>query len=100
MMGYELEMQRLANGSFLIDLQGEFDLYSLNELQCCIGVALSSGLPTFIELSGVTLADVAIMRGLAAYNQFYSHHLTLCNPSWQLLRANEAAGLSGWLEFA
>lgn len=97
--GYEIELRELTGGSLLVELRGEFDLHSLDELQRCLGTVVGFRRPVLVNLSQVTFADVATLRELAAYGQIYSHHLTLCSPSPRLVRAIANCGLSGWFEF-
>lgn len=83
----------------VVKLLGEFDLYNLGELQDVLSQVASLRRPTFIDLSGVTFAEVQTLRELAICSWLYSHHLTLCNPSWQVRRSIEACGLAEWFRF-
>lgn len=98
-VGYEIETRQSADGGLVVELRGEFDLHSLDELKRCLMVAVGFRCAVVVDLSGVTFADVSTLRELAAYGHLYSHHLTLCDPSPMLLRSVGVCGIPDWFEF-
>ena len=70
----------------LVELAGELDVHDLESLRRTIDDTLSSGLPTYVDLSGVTFLDTACTRELAAQYRLYDIYgrlLTLRDPFWQ-----------------
>ncbi len=73
----------------LIELTGEFDVHDLGTLRRTFDDTLSSGLPTYVDLSGVAFLDAACTRELAAQYHLYGLYgrlLALRDPSWQAAR--------------
>ena len=83
----------------LVELRGEFDQHNLNDLQETLSGAVALRRPTMVDLAGVTFLDVGATRELAIRSQLYAHHLTLCNPSWQVRASVAACGFGAWLDF-
>ncbi len=83
----------------VVELRGELDLCSGEELRETLSGVASLRRPTVVDLSGVTFLDVQSARELAVRSQLYAHHLTLRNPSWQVLASVRACKLEGWVRF-
>lgn len=97
---YEIHIKELGDGSLLVRLSGEFDLYNLDGLRRTLDRVLSFRAQTFIDLSGVTFADLQTSRELAVYSWLYAHHLDLCDPSWQFTLSVRACGLEERVRFS
>lgn len=82
-----------------IELWGEFDLTSADDLRDTLDNVASFSKPTFVDLSGVTFLDLQSARELAVRSHLYAHHLTLVNPSWQARASAKACKLEGWILF-
>jgi anti-anti-sigma factor len=79
----------------LVELAGELDVHDLESLRRTFDDTLSSGLPTYVDLSGVTFLDTVCARELAAQYRLYGTHgrlLTLRDPSWQVEASFRACG--------
>ena len=87
------------DGSVKIELHGEFDLSSIDELRETLSNVASLRRPTAIDLSGITFMDLQSARELAVRSQLYAHHVTLLNPSWQVERSVKACKLGEWVRF-
>lgn len=96
---YDIEVRHPGNGSVEIELRGEFDLTSENELRETLSRVASLRRPTTIDLSWVTFMDLQSTRELAVRSQIYAHHITLINPSWQVKRSVRACKLGKWVRF-
>jgi hypothetical protein len=83
----------------LVELWGEFDLFSLGDLCRTLNGILGLRKKTLVDLSGITFLDLASARELAVRAQLYAHHLTLHNPSPQVTASVKAFGLAGWIPF-
>jgi anti-anti-sigma factor len=81
----------------LVELRGELDQYDLEDLRETFSGVVELRRPTLVDLSRITFLDVGCTRELALISQLYSHHLTLCNPSWQVRASVSACGLESWL---
>lgn len=66
-----------------IELSGELDMRDLEYLRSSLDNALSSGLATCVNLSGVSFLDVRCARELASRIRLHGSRLELRNPSWQ-----------------
>lgn len=80
----------------LIELTGEFDVHDLGTLRRTFDDTLSSGLPTYVDLSGVAFLDAACTRELAAQYHLYGLYgrlLALRDPSWQAEASFRACSL-------
>lgn len=96
---HSIEVLHSRDGSVEIELRGEFDLSSLDELRETLGNVASLRRPTTIDLSVVTFMDVQSTRELAVRSQLYAHHVALLDPSWQVERSVEACMLGEWMRF-
>ena len=79
----------------LVELSGELDVHDLESLREAMNGALSSELPTYVDLSGVTFLDGMCTRELAARYRLYSIYdrlLALRAPSWQAEASFRACG--------
>ncbi|MBA2443380.1 MAG: STAS domain-containing protein [Rubrobacter sp.] len=99
MSTHEIRLIRLDGRGFVVELRGEFDLHNLEELRTLLDRVLGLRVPTFVDLSGVTFVDFHVLQELTTYHLLYAHHLSLCNPSWQVTRSVEASWLSEWIRF-
>ena len=68
----------------LVELRGGLDQYDLEDLRETFSGVVELGRPTLVDLSRISFLDVGCARELALISQLYGHHLTLCNPSWQV----------------
>jgi len=94
-----IRIYKLYQTSILVKLRGEFDIQKERALRQTLGGVSRSGLPVFVDLSGVTFLDSRCVRELAVQYQLHANHLTLCNPSWQVELSVAACGLGGWFSF-
>ncbi|MGB3632938.1 MAG: STAS domain-containing protein [Rubrobacteraceae bacterium] len=94
-----IEVRHSRNGSITVELRGELDLSSIDELCQTLSNVASFRCPTTIDLSQVTFMDIQSTRELAVRSQLYAHQVTLINPSWQVERSVEACKLGGWIRF-
>ena len=83
----------------LVELRGEFDRHNLNDLRESLSDVVALRRPTFVDLSKVTFLDMGATLELAVRSQLYAHHLSLCNPSWQVRASVAACGFGAWLDF-
>jgi anti-anti-sigma regulatory factor len=88
---------REYGASVLVELWGEFDLFSLVNLREALNHVLGLRRPTLVDLSGITFLDLDSARELAVRAQLYAHHLFLRNPSPWVTASLEAFGLGGWI---
>ena len=95
---YGIEV-RQSGASILVELWGEFDLFSLSELQEALNSVTSLRRPTLVDLSGITFLDLLSARELAIRSQLYSHYLTFANPSPEVTASARAFGLESWVRF-
>jgi anti-anti-sigma factor len=84
----------------LVELEGEFDQHNLKDLQESLSNVVSLRRPTWVDLSGVTFLDVGATRELTIRSRLYAHHLSLCNPSWQVRASVAACGFEEWMNFS
>lgn len=89
----------LDGRSVVIALAGEFDVGEAASLRRVFDVALDSGLPVLVDLSGVTFMDSPGVQELAAQSQLHPDRLALLNPSWQVKLSVAACNLEGWVRF-
>lgn len=94
-----IEVRYSRDGSVRIDLWGEFDLASIDELSETLSNVASLRRPTTIDLSRVMFIDIQSTRELAVRSRLYAHHVVLLNPSWQVERSVEACKLTDWIRF-
>jgi anti-anti-sigma regulatory factor len=88
---------RESGGGLLVELCGEFDLFSLSDLRRRLNGVLELHRPTLVDLSGITFLDLASARELAVRSQLHADHLILHNPSPHVTASVEAFGLWGWV---
>lgn len=96
---YGIEVRERNERGALIELSGEFDLHNLEKLQEALSDVVALRRPTMIDLSGVTFLDIGATRELTVRSRLYAHHLTLCNPSWQVRASVATCGFGAWLDF-
>ena len=75
-----------------IELSGELDIRDLEYLRSSLDDALSSGLVTCVNLSGVSFLDVRCAHELAIRTRLHGSRLELRNPSWQVEASFRACG--------
>ena len=85
----------LERSGVLIELCGEFDTGALESLREALDGASSSGLATYVDLSGVAFLDVRCALELAVRCPLHGDRLTLLNPSWQAVASFKACGFQG-----
>ncbi len=93
---YGIEVRESGAG-ILVELWGEFDLFSLAKLREALNHVASLQRPTLVDLSGITFLDLLSARELAIRSQLYSHFLTFGNPSFEVTASARAFGLEGWV---
>ncbi len=94
---YGIEVRESGAG-VLVELWGEFDLFSLSDLRRRLNGLLDLHRTILVDLSGITFLDLVSARELAIRSQLYTH-LTLRNPSAQVRASLEAFGLWSWIPF-
>ncbi len=97
---YGIGVRERDEGGMLVKLEGEFDQHNLEDLQEVLSNVVSLRRPTWVDLSGVTFIDVEATRELTIHSRLYAHHLSLCNPSWQVRASVEACGFEEWMDFS
>ena len=95
---YGIEV-RESGGEILVELWGEFDLFSLADLRRTLNKVLDLQKKTLVNLSGITFLDLTSARELAVRAQVYARHLTFRYPSPQVMASVEASGLGAWIRF-
>jgi anti-anti-sigma regulatory factor len=95
---YGIEVRESGAG-VLVELWGEFDLFSLSDLRGKLNAVLDLHRTTLVDLSGITFLDLVSARELAVRSQLSAHHLALRNPSSQVRASLEAFGLWSWVRF-
>ena len=90
---------RESGAGVLVELWGEFDLFSLSDLRKKLNGVLDLHRTILVDLSGITFLDLVSARELALRSQLYDRHLTLRNPSAQVRASLEAFGLWSWVPF-
>ena len=95
---YGIEVRQSGAG-ILVELWGEFDLFSLSELQEALNGVTSLRRPTLVDLSGITFLDLLCARELAIRSQLYSRYLAFANPSLEAMASARVLGLEGWVRF-
>jgi len=93
---YGIEFRESGAG-MVLELWGEFDLFSLRELREALGVASALRGPTLVDLSGITFLDLQSAREFAVRSLLYARQLSFGNPSPEALASIKALGLEGWL---
>ena len=87
-----IRVSDLDNRGILVELSGEFDVRDLEPLRRTLEGVSNSGLPTYVDLSGVTFLDVRCTRELAVRFDVYGRRLVLRNLSWQAEASFRACG--------
>ena len=93
---YGIEVRESGVG-LVVELWGEFDIFSIAELKKMLCDVSSRRRPTLVDLSGIAFLDLQSARELAVRSLLYAHHLTFRNPSPQVMATVGALGLEGWL---
>ncbi len=96
----DIGVRKWGERGMLVELEGEFDQHNLEDLRGSLGYVLKLRRPTLVDLSRVTFLDMGAARELAVHCRLYAHHLTLCNPSWQVRESVAACRLEEWIEFS
>jgi anti-anti-sigma regulatory factor len=94
---YGIEVRESGAG-LLIELWGELDIFCIGELKRMLADVSSHRGPVLVDLSGISFLDLQSVRELAVRSLLYGHHLTLRNPSPQVMATAGAIGLEGWLQ--
>ena len=95
---YGIEV-RQSGTEFLVELWGEFDLFSLTRIRKVLNDVAGLQRPTLVDLSGITFLDLLSARELAVRSRLCSHYLTFGNPSPAVTTSARAFGLEGWTSF-
>ncbi len=90
---------RESGAEVWVELWGEFDLFSLDDLHRTLNGVLDLRKKTLVNLFGITFLDLASACELAVRAQVYARHLTFHNPSPQVMASVEASGSGGWIRF-
>jgi anti-anti-sigma regulatory factor len=96
---YAFEFRESGEG-LLVELWGEWDIFSLGELEKMLTDVSSRPGSTLMDLSGISFLDLQSARELALRSLLYKQELKLCNPSSQVMATLEALGLEDRLEFS
>jgi len=91
---YGIEVRESGSG-LLVELRGELDIFCMGELERTLTAASSYRGPVLVDLSGISFLDLQSARELAVRSLLYEHHMTLRNPSPQVMATVEALGLEG-----
>jgi anti-anti-sigma factor len=95
---YGIEVREYGSVT-LVELWGEFDLFTLHDLRETLNRILDSMKPVLVDLSEITFLDLDSARELAVLSELYARHLVLRNPSLQVSTSIEAFGLGEWMNF-
>ena len=93
---YGIELQESGTG-VVIELWGEFDIFSLRELREALGGISTLRGPALMDLSGITFLDLQSARELAVRSLLHAGRLSFCKPSPEALASIKALGLEGWV---
>lgn len=96
---YGIEVRESGEG-LLVELWGEWDIFSLGELEGMLTDVSSRRGRSLVDLSGISFLDLQSARELAAHSLLYRHNLKLRNPSSQAMATLVALGLEGRLDFS
>ena len=91
---------RDSGAGVVVELWGEFDLFSLRDLREALSDILTLRRPTLVDLSGVTFLDLQSARELAIRSLLYAQHLSFANPLAGALASIKALGLEGWIQLS
>jgi len=91
---YGIEVRESGSG-LLVELWGELDIFCMGELERTLTDVSSYRGPVLVDLSGISFLDLQSARELAVRSLLYERHLTLLNPSPQVMATVVALGLEG-----
>ena len=91
---YGIELRESGTG-MVVELWGEFDIFSLLDLREALGKAWRLRRPTLVDLSGITFLDLQSAREFAVRSLLYARYLSFANPSAEALASIRALGLEG-----
>jgi anti-anti-sigma regulatory factor len=89
---YGIEVRKFGAG-LLVELWGELDIFCIGKLKGTLADVSSRRETVFIDLSGISFLDLQSARELAVRSLLHENHLTLINPSHQVVATVEALGL-------
>ncbi len=93
---YGIEVRESGSG-VVVQLWGEFDIFSLRDLKGVLSEASAFNRQTLVDLSGVTFLDLQSAREFAVRSLLYAGHLSFASPSPEALASIKALGLESWL---
>ncbi len=93
---YGIELRESGTG-ILVELWGEFDVFSLRHLREALDEVSTLRRPTLVDLSGITFLDLQSAREFAVRSLLYARDLSFGNPSPEALASIKALGLEGWV---
>ncbi len=93
---YGIELRESGTG-MMVELWGEFDIFSLRDLREALSEVSTLRRPTLVDLSGITFLDLQSAREFAVRSLLYARHLSFANPSAEALASIKALGLEGWI---
>jgi hypothetical protein len=93
---YGIELRESGTG-MMVELWGEFDVFSLRDLREALNKVSMLRRPTLVDLSGITFLDLQSAREFAVRSLLYAQYLTFGNPSAEVLASLKALGLEGWV---
>ena len=91
---YGIELRESGTG-MVVELWGEFDIFSLLDLREALGKVSKLRRPTLVDLSGITFLDLQSALEFAVRSLLYARHLSFVNPSAEALASIKALGLEG-----
>jgi anti-anti-sigma regulatory factor len=89
---YGIEVRKFGAG-LLVELWGELDVFCIDELKGTLADVSSRREPVVVDLSGISFLDLQSARELAVRSLLHENHLTLINPSHQVIATVEALGI-------
>ena len=89
---YGIDVRKFGAG-LLVELWGELDMFCIDELKGTLADVSSCREPVLVDLSGISFLDLQSARELAVRSLLHENHLTLVNPSHQVIATVEALGL-------
>jgi anti-anti-sigma regulatory factor len=96
---YGIELRESGTG-MMVELWGEFDLFSLRDLRAALSEVSTLRRPTLVDLSGITFLDLQSAREFAIRSLLYAQHLSFANPSAEVLASIRALRLEGWIHLS
>ncbi len=93
---YGIELRESGTG-VVVELWGEFDIFSLRDLREALNEVLTLRRPALVDLSGITFLDLQSAREFAVRSLLYAGHLSFAGPSPEALASIKALGLEGWV---